>query len=59
MQHFSRPVVTEEDKVDADNKNNGDEGFIVVTKKKKSRQKLPNGVSDLCNNQQSICASVL
>ncbi|XP_028766383.1 protein TSS isoform X2 [Neltuma alba] len=47
----------EQEKTDAANKNNGDEGFIVVTKKRRSRQKFTNGVSDLCN-QQSICASV-
>lgn len=39
-------------------KNNGDgEGFIVVTKRRKSRQKFTNGVTGLYN-QQSICASV-
>ena len=43
---------------DVSRKNNGDgEGFIVVTKRRKSRQKITNGVTGL-HNQQSMCASV-
>ncbi|KAK7294066.1 hypothetical protein RJT34_16949 [Clitoria ternatea] len=33
------------------------EGFIVVSKRRKNRQKITNGVTELYN-QQSICASV-
>ncbi|XP_054780206.1 protein REDUCED CHLOROPLAST COVERAGE 3 isoform X2 [Prosopis cineraria] len=47
----------EQENINVTNKNIGDEGFIVVTRKRKSRQKFTKGVSDLCN-QQSICASV-
>lgn len=47
----------EQEKVDG--KMNGDgEGFVVVTKRRKSRQKnITSGVTELYN-QQSICASV-
>lgn len=52
-------MVPQQEKVDSENKNiNGDgEGFRVVTKRRRSRQKLTSGVMGLCN-QQSICASV-
>ena len=39
------------------NKNDDSEGFITVTKRKRNRQRFPNGVTGLYN-QQSICASV-
>ncbi|KAK7349129.1 hypothetical protein VNO77_06240 [Canavalia gladiata] len=49
---------SDQEKLDASDKKNGDsEGFIVVTKKRKNRQKITNGVTELYN-QQSICASV-
>ncbi|KAK7255207.1 hypothetical protein RIF29_28611 [Crotalaria pallida] len=48
----------EQEKVDVARKNNGDgEGFIVVTKKRKNKQKVANAVPGLYN-QQSILASV-
>lgn len=48
----------EQEKLDVTGKKDGDsEGFVVVTNKKKNRQKITNGVSELYN-QQSICASV-
>ncbi|KAJ1410088.1 Tetratricopeptide-like helical domain superfamily [Sesbania bispinosa] len=48
----------EQEKLDVTGKNNGDgEGFVVVSKKKKSKQKITNGVTELYN-QQSICTSV-
>ena len=40
-----------------ENKNGDGEGFIVVSKRRKNRQKITNGVTELYN-QQSICASV-
>lgn len=44
---------------DVDKKKEGDaEGFTVVTKRRKNRQQLPNGVTGLYSQQQSICASV-
>lgn len=44
--------------VDINKKNNRDsEGFTVVKKRRKNRQRLTNGVTGLYN-QQSICASV-
>ncbi|KAL1292751.1 hypothetical protein HN51_053310 [Arachis hypogaea] len=47
-----------EEPEDVSRKVNGDgEGFIVVTKRRKSKQKITNGVTEL-HNQQSICASV-
>ncbi|XP_061340080.1 protein REDUCED CHLOROPLAST COVERAGE 3 [Gastrolobium bilobum] len=47
----------EQEKLDVTGKKDGDgEGFTVVTKRRKSRQKITNGVTDLYN-QQSICAS--
>lgn len=39
------------------NKNGDSEGFTVVTKRRRNRQHLTNGVNGLYN-QQSICASV-
>lgn len=48
----------EQEKLGDTDKNNGDgEGFIVVSKRRKNRQKITNGVTELYN-QQSICASV-
>ncbi|XP_020238207.1 protein TSS isoform X2 [Cajanus cajan] len=48
----------EEEKLGVTEKKNGDgEGFIVVSKRRKNRQKITNGVTELYN-QQSICASV-
>ncbi|KAL3736828.1 hypothetical protein ACJRO7_025715 [Eucalyptus globulus] len=44
-------------KVDVNNTNSDGEGFIVVTKRRRNRQQLSNGVAGL-HNQQSICASV-
>ncbi|XP_027344762.1 protein TSS isoform X2 [Abrus precatorius] len=41
-----------------DKKNADGEGFIVVSKRRKNRQKITNGVTELYNQQQSICASV-
>lgn len=45
---------------DENKKKNGDgEGFTMVTKRRKNRQQLPNGVTGLYNQQPStICASV-
>lgn len=44
---------------DENKKQNGDgEGFTMVTKRRKNRQQLPNGVTGLHNQQQTICASV-
>ncbi|TKY64584.1 TSS protein [Spatholobus suberectus] len=49
----------EQEKLGVTEKNNGDgEGFIVVSKRRKNRQKITNGVTELYNQQQSICASV-
>ncbi|KAF7843242.1 protein TSS isoform X1 [Senna tora] len=46
------------EKLDLTKKSNGDsEGFIVVTKRRRNRQKFTKGVTELYN-QQSICASV-
>ena len=54
----SQPSDSEAQKVVDVNKKNGDgEGFIVVTKRRKNKQQLTNGVDGLYN-QQSICASV-
>ena len=48
----------EQPKTDVNKNKNGDsEGFITVTKRKRNRQRFPNGVTGLYN-QQSICASV-
>ncbi|XP_030970958.1 protein TSS [Quercus lobata] len=48
----------EQPKADVNKNKNGDsEGFITVTKRKRNRQRFPNGVTGLYN-QQSICASV-
>ncbi|KAL2338169.1 hypothetical protein Fmac_012615 [Flemingia macrophylla] len=48
----------EHEKLGVTDKKNGDgEGFIVVSKRRKNRQKITNGVTELYN-QQSICASV-
>ncbi|KAH1085101.1 hypothetical protein AAZX31_07G027300 [Glycine max] len=48
----------EQEKLGVTEKKNGDgEGFIVVSKRRKNRQKITNGVTELYN-QQSICASV-
>ncbi|KAK7389510.1 hypothetical protein VNO78_24617 [Psophocarpus tetragonolobus] len=48
----------EQEKLGVNEKKNGDgEGFIVVSKRRKNRQKITNGVTELYN-QQSICASV-
>ncbi|RDX66608.1 Protein TSS, partial [Mucuna pruriens] len=47
----------EQEKLGVTEKKNGDgEGFIVVSKRRKNRQKITNGVTELYN-QQSICAS--
>ncbi|CAJ1951321.1 unnamed protein product [Sphenostylis stenocarpa] len=47
----------EQETLGVSEKKNGDEGFIVVSKRRKNRQKMTNGVTELYN-QQSICASV-
>ncbi|KAK7381565.1 hypothetical protein VNO80_00110 [Phaseolus coccineus] len=47
----------EQETLGVSEKKNGDEGFIVVSKRRKNRQKITNGVTELYN-QQSICASV-
>ncbi|GKV45461.1 hypothetical protein SLEP1_g52537 [Rubroshorea leprosula] len=39
------------------NETGGDEGFVVVTRRRRNRQQFTNAVANLCN-QQSICASV-
>ncbi|XP_019445087.1 PREDICTED: protein TSS-like [Lupinus angustifolius] len=56
--HSSGNSKEEREDVDATRKKNGDgEGFIVVTKRRKNKQKISNGVTELYN-QQSILASV-
>ncbi|KAF7814390.1 protein TSS isoform X1 [Senna tora] len=46
----------EKEKVDSNENINADgEGFVVVTKRRRSRQKFTSDVTELCN-QQSICA---
>ncbi|KOM27277.1 hypothetical protein LR48_Vigan406s008700 [Vigna angularis] len=47
----------EQETLGVSEKKNSDEGFIVVSKRRKNRQKITNGVTELYN-QQSICASV-
>ncbi|KAI4329360.1 hypothetical protein L6164_021631 [Bauhinia variegata] len=47
----------EKEKIDPNMKNNGDEGFVVVTKRRRSKQKFTHEVTGL-HNQQSIVASV-
>ncbi|XP_014516280.1 protein TSS isoform X2 [Vigna radiata var. radiata] len=47
----------EQETLGVSEKKNNDEGFIVVSKRRKNRQKITNGVTELYN-QQSICASV-
>jgi len=47
----------EQETLGVSEKKNGDEGFIVVSKRRRNRQKITNGVTELYN-QQSICASV-
>lgn len=46
-----------QDDVDKKKEEDG-EGFTVVTRRRKNRQQLPNGVTGLYSQQQSICASV-
>lgn len=52
----NKTVVNSSDDGEEQDKLDG-EGFVVVTNRRKSRQKITNGVPELYN-QQSICASV-